>query len=343
MNPRFRKHFMSLSARGFAENQSRRIIAEIFSSSYSANTSAMSENPQGASIKKTAAKHNAYKVAAAAKKAKPIQCPSAFSQISKEVIKMQILSLSMQLALLEELETMNDDEKLVALFELLDKDADGYLSAVELADGLRRVRGDVNFEQSIALAMERVAEFDKDGDGKFQMSEFKNYVDTLCEALGANFHELSEMLIISVVFNDIGNDDVEDFAATLMEEDITAAIQEEEKLQAFMKDERMVALFHLFDSDMSGSVSFQEVVMGIYKITENLDDATATAVAALLLFDDDGSQSLNYAEFTKFILQLIVASEIPYDEAIFGLTEAAAKDDPENLTPEELNKRLASL
>jgi Ca2+-binding EF-hand superfamily protein len=303
----------------------------------------MSEKPQRQSINKIAAKHNAYNIAAAAKKAQAAQGPSAFSQISKDVIKMQILRLSMQLELLEELETMNDDEKLVALFELLDKDGDGSLSAVELADGLRKVRGDVNFEQSIALAMERVAEFDKDGDGKFKMSEFQSYVDTLCEALGANFHELSEMLIIAVVFNHFGNDDVEEFAATMMEEDITAAIQEEEKLRKFMKDERMVALFHLFDSDMSGSVSFQEVVMGIYKITENLDDATATAVAALLLFDDDGSQTLDFAEFTKFILQLIAASGIPYEEAIFGLTEAAAKDDPADLTPEELNKRLANL
>jgi Ca2+-binding EF-hand superfamily protein len=303
----------------------------------------MSEKPQRQSINKVAAKHNAYNIAAAAKKAQAAQGPSAFSQISKDVIKMQILRLSMQLELLEELETMNDDEKLVALFELLDKDGDGSLSAVELADGLRKVRGDVNFEQSIALAMERVAEFDKDGDGKFKMSEFQSYVDTLCEALGANFHELSEMLIIAVVFNHFGNDDVEEFAATMMEEDITAAIQEEEKLRKFMKDERMVALFHLFDSDMSGSVSFQEVVMGIYKITENLDDATATAVAALLLFDDDGSQTLDFAEFTKFILQLIAASGIPYEEAIFGLTEAAAKDDPADLTPEELNKRLANL
>jgi Ca2+-binding EF-hand superfamily protein len=301
------------------------------------------QQQQRSSVKKTAAKHNAYKVAAAAKQAQAPQGPSAFSQLSKEVIKMQILSLSMQLALLEDLETMNDDEKLAALFDILDKDGDGSLSAVELADGLRKIRGDVNFEQSIALAMERVAEFDKDGDGKFQLSEFKTYVDTLCEALGANFHELSEMLIISVVFNDVGNDDAEDFAAALIDEDVTAAIQEEEKLRKFMKDERMVALFHLFDSDMTGSVSFQEVVMGIYKITEDLDNAAATAVAALLVFDEDGSQTLDYAEFTKFILQLIAASDAPYNEAIFTLTEAAAKDDPENITIEEVNKRLSSI
>ncbi|KAG7345870.1 EF hand domain containing protein [Nitzschia inconspicua] len=295
------------------------------------------------SFKKTAAKHNAYKVAAAAKQAQAPQGPSAFSRISKDVIKMQMLLLSMQLELLEDLEPMNDEEKLQALFDVLDKDGDGSLSAVELADGLRKIRGDVDFEQSIALAMERVAEFDKDGDGKFQLSEFKEYVDTLCEALGTNFHELSEMLIISVVFNDVGNDSVEDFTASLLDEDITVAIQEEEKLRKFMDDERMVVLFHLFDSDMSGSVSFQEVVMGIYKITEDLDGAAATAVAALLLFDDDGSQTLDYAQFTKFILQLIAAADTPYNEAIFSLTEAAARDDPETLTMEELNKRLSSM
>jgi Ca2+-binding EF-hand superfamily protein len=298
------------------------------------------------SIAKSAAKHNAYKVAAAyknAEKPKLASSPSAYSQISKAAIKMQMMALGMQLALLEELETMSDEEKLRSLFDLLDKDRSGSLSAVELADGLRKIRGDVNFEESIQLAMERVAMFDTDGDGKFQFTEFKTYVDTLCEALGANFHELSEMLIISVVFNEaVGNDDVENVVGALIEEDITAAIQEEEKLIKIMKDERMVALFHLFDLDMSGSVSFQEVAMGIYKVTHNLDSAATAAVGALLVFDEDGSKTLDYEEFTKFILQLIAATSIPYDEAIFTLTEAAAAEDTD-ITPEELNEILSKM
>jgi Ca2+-binding EF-hand superfamily protein len=310
----------------------------------SADPSASSTSKR-TSVAKSAAKHNAYTVAASHKteKAKLATSPSAYSQFSKAAIKLQMMALAMQLELLEELETMSDEEKLQSLFDLLDKDRSGNLSAVELADGLRKIRGDVSFEESIALAMDRVARFDTDGDGKFQLSEFKTYVDTLCEALGASFHELSEMLIISVVFGDVdGNDDVENAISALFEEDITAAIQDEEKLSKVMKDERMVALFHLFDLDMNGSVSFQEVAMGMYKITHDLDSSATAGVGALLMFDDDGNQTLDYKEFTKFILQLIGATGMAYEDAIFSMTEAAASEDTD-ITPEQLNEILSKM
>jgi Ca2+-binding EF-hand superfamily protein len=67
---------------------------------------------------------------------------------------------------------------------------------------------------------------------------------------------------------------------------------------------RMKALFHLFNLDASDLVSFQEVVTGVHKITEDLDNAVITAVGALLICDEDGNQVFDYAEFTKFILQL---------------------------------------
>jgi Ca2+-binding EF-hand superfamily protein len=52
---------------------------------------------------------------------------------------MQMMALQIQLTLLEELETMSDDEKLETLFQVLDKDQSGSLSAVELADGLCKI------------------------------------------------------------------------------------------------------------------------------------------------------------------------------------------------------------
>lgn len=275
-------------------------------------------------ILKSAAKHKAYKVAAASKGTEKASDSSTFAQVSKAMIKMQMKALESQLRVLEELETMSDEEKLEVLFFILDKDRSGSLSAVELADGLRRVRGNVDFEESIVVAIERVTKFDKDGDGKLQLAEFKDYVDTLCEALGATFHEMSEMLIISVLFSDSGNTEQENVAAEILQDDLTAAIQEEEKLRKVMADERMKALFHLFDLDASGSVCFQEVVMGLYKITEDLEEARITAVGALMMFDEDGNQNLDYAEFTKFILKLINAAGLTFDEAIFNMTVAAA-------------------
>jgi Ca2+-binding EF-hand superfamily protein len=301
------------------------------------------------SIDKTAAKHSAVQATLAssgtlATSTASSSGPSQFVEQAKRHLKLQIVNLQLQLAVLEELEQLGDDEKLQQLFLILDKDHDGSVSAVELADGLRKIRGDVSFSESVQLAVRRIQEFDQDGDGKFSLEEFQAYIDTLCDTLGATFHELAELLIISVVFNEeIGNTVDEELVAALVQEDITEAIQEEEKLAKFMRDERMVALFHLFDDDMSGQVSFDQVVLGLYKITENVDQATAAAVTSMLLFDEDGNQSLDYKEFTKFILQLVQSMDIPYNEAIFNLTVAAAKDIDEDMTMTQLSKKLKEM
>ena len=312
----------------------------------SATTTATSNTSKKDNIVKQAAIHNASKVVAAAtKKAyeRNITTPSAFAQFSKAFMEMQMIGLASKLVLLEELATMTDEEKMDCLFRVLDKNRDGSLSVVELADGMRKIQGDVGFEESLNIAMERVACFDTNGDAKLQFPEFQQYVLTLSEAFGATFHELAEMLILSVVFSDTGNDEIENSAAELASETITMALQEEEALIKVMEDDRMKVLFHMFDLDADGSVDFAEVVMGLYKITEDLDAATSTAVAALMIFDDDGNAEFDYAEFSRFIIEVISATGKTFDEAIFNITKSAAEDNPNYMTKLELIVLLRGL
>merc|ERR1712224_54556 len=152
------------------------------------------------------------------------------------------------------------------------------------------------------------------------------YATKLCEAFGANFHELSEMLILSVVFNDTGNNEEEELFAAIADEEITLALKEEGALAKVMDDDRMKVLFHLFDLDSDGSVDFVEVVNGLYKITEDLDEAAGTAIAALMMFDEEGDAEFSYEEFTRFILRLISATGQTFEEAIYSMTKAAAED-----------------
>ena len=106
------------------------------------------------SIVQQAAIQNAYKVAAIAVQDangannKPSDS-SEFVKISKKCIQLQMNALQAQLNLLEELESLTDDEKLEIIFRILDKNNDGGVSAVELADGFRRVWGNVSFQESI--------------------------------------------------------------------------------------------------------------------------------------------------------------------------------------------------
>lgn len=287
---------------------------------------------------KQAAVHNASMIAAANKKAIKPSTPSEFAQISRAVIELEMMALKARLIVLDELAEMNDEEKMECLFQTLDKNRDGSLSVVEIADGLRRIHGDVNFEESIELAMQRVAYFDKDGDAKLQFEEFKEYATKLSEAFGASFHDLAEMLILSVVFSDSGNTEEDEFMALIADEQLTLALQEQEALTKVMEDERMKVLFHMFDLDADGAVDFVEVAMGLYKLKDDLDEAAGTAFAALLMFDDDHNTVLDYEEFTRFIVQLIKASGQTFDEAVFTMTKAAAEDN--GMTKEELLKKI---
>lgn len=289
-------------------------------------------------IIKQAAVHNASMVAAASKKAAKPSTPSEFSQISRAVIELEMMALNARLIVLDELVEMNDEEKMECLFQTLDKNRDGSLSVVEVADGLRKIHGDVSFEESLEMAMQRVAYFDKDGDAKLQLDEFKEYVNQLSEAFGVTFHDLAEMLILSVVFSDTGNSDEEEFMATIADDELTLALQEQTALAKVMADERMKALFHIFDLDADGTVDFAEVVMGLYKIKDDLDEAAGTAFMALLMFDDDHNTVLDYEEFTRFIVQLINSWGQTFDEAIFTMTKAAAEDS--DMTKEEVLERI---
>ena len=249
------------------------------------------------------------------------------------IIELEMVALSARLVLLEELSTMTDEEKMDCLFRILDKNRDGSLSVIELADGLRKINGDVGFEESLELAMERVASFDANGDAKLQPNEFKVYVTKLAEAFGATFHDLAEMLILSVVFSETGNDDLENLTAEIADSTITEALLEEEALPEVMADKRTRVLFHLFDLDADGSVDADEVVAGLRIIVDGLDASVASKVFKLLPNNKNKKKrgahkttTLDYQEFTRFLVKLISTTGQSLDEVVVRMTKAAASD-----------------
>jgi Ca2+-binding EF-hand superfamily protein len=239
-----------------------------------------------------------------------------YVKITKAALEFKMMCLQAEMKLLEELAKMSDDEKLDTLFFLLDKDRDGAVNTAELADGLRKVRGDVNFEESLALAMDRVATFDKDGDAKLNLQEFQTLVNTLTEAMGCNFHELSEMLVMQVVFAE-GNNAVESLIASVAEEEISQVAAcvggrrrnfagREGEIRKLFVDTRMRALFDLFDVDHDGEIDFKEIVLGMYKILEDIDGASHAAVNALIMLDQDDIRTLSYEKFCRFIINVSI-------------------------------------
>jgi Ca2+-binding EF-hand superfamily protein len=163
----------------------------------------------------------------------------------------------------------------------------------------------MNFAESLDRAIDLVALFDKDKNAKLDKAEFKEAIDSLLESMDSNFHEFSEFLIFQMVFlpgNDIAEEIVSDIAAPEIEEEV----KQRGEYYGNLMDPRMIALFQLFDLDGDGSVSFVEVVMGLYTLTGDMKNSEKLAVDCLLLFDEDGNRTLDYGEFAKLVSRIAV-------------------------------------
>lgn len=219
---------------------------------------------------------------------------------------------------------MSDDDKRTMLFDLMDKDHDGKLSAVELADGLQKIRGDVEFEESLAIAVDRVEMFDANADGLLDRKEFETLLNTLLPLIGCTFHELSEILVMQVLFSESGFTPMEETVADAISDEVTEAIKDE-GLRHAMKDRRMKALFSVFDENEAGAIDFKDVVVGMYKLMEDIDEASNAAVTALLLFDEEEKRELQYKDFCRLMLNVVASSpdNITFDDVADTLTRNA--------------------
>mmetsp|Transcript_3479 Transcript_3479/g.5334 ORF Transcript_3479/g.5334 Transcript_3479/m.5334 type:complete len:445 (-) Transcript_3479:133-1467(-) len=261
-----------------------------------------------------------------------------FVKRSRAQIEFEMRTLQAELNLLDELSTMTDDEKLHTLFALLDKNGDQYIDANEFADGIRKVRGDVDFEEGLALSIDRISTFDKNEEGTLNFEEFENAIHTLSNELGCTFHDLSEMLVVQVVFSKTGNSRLENMAGEMALEEITKSVLAEEEYRKALRDKRMKALFGMFDINGDGEIDFKEVVIGMYKLTEDIEGSSKLALNALLMYDDNNSRTLDYKQFAKLILNVVSASpdHVKFDDVADIMTRLAC--DPVQISSEELSQ-----
>jgi len=192
-------------------------------------------------IRKSTQAHRASVLASQSTKKKTSKAGSVsdFVKNARADIELQISALTASLLTLDALASMSDDEKLDLLFDLLDKDGDGFINASELADGVRKRNEDLNFAESLDRAIDLVALFDKDKNAKLDKAEFKQCIDTLLEATGSTFHEFSEFLIFQMIFLE-GNDYVEEIVGDIAAPEIEEEVKTRGEYYAALVDPRMV-------------------------------------------------------------------------------------------------------
>mmetsp|Transcript_753 Transcript_753/g.1586 ORF Transcript_753/g.1586 Transcript_753/m.1586 type:complete len:414 (-) Transcript_753:107-1348(-) len=102
--------------------------------------------------------------------------------------------------------------------------------------------------------------------------------------------------------------------------------------KSILNDPKMMELFVLFDKDQKSSVDFKDVAIGLYKLTNNMQDAQRQAAALLLMMDEDDERTLVYEKFAKLIMAMTAISGITFGTLYHQLQEALQEDTP---LPEE--------
>jgi Ca2+-binding EF-hand superfamily protein len=272
--------------------------------------------------------------------------PSAFVQETRLELKLQMTALQAQLDLLDELASMSDNDKLEVLFTLVDEDHDGKVDARELSNAIRKRNNNKNlsFADSLDRAMDMVAIFDADGDAKLDLQEFSEFVNNMAEELGGgggggakNFHEISEFLILQIVFSGgTGNTVEEDLALEVMAKgttEISDEVKAREELLDMLSDERLSDIFKLFDKDGSGTLSFTEVAVGLNQLTHDMEESAKTTLQLLLLLDKDNvnspqrARTMDYEQFARFMMAFVAALDMTFDQAADSILVALSKKD----------------
>ena len=130
---------------------------------------------------------------------------------------------------------------------------------------------------------------------------------------------------MQVIFSESGNTPMEDAAAEFISDEVTRNVIVDEGLRRAMKDRRMKALFNVFDEHGEGVVDFKAVVVGMYKLMDDIDEASHAAVTALLLFDETEKRELLYKDFARLMLNVVASSpdNITFDDVADTLTRNA--------------------
>lgn len=107
--------------------------------------------------------------------------------------------------------------------------------------------------------------------------------------------------------------------------------------RSILNDPRMMELFVLFDKDNTSSVDFKDVAIGLYRLTDNMQDAQRQAAALLLMMDIDDKRTLIYERFAKLIMAMTAISDMGFDVMYELLKEALNSEKP---VPEEFLHEL---
>lgn len=204
------------------------------------------------------------------------------------------------------------DPHMMSLFVLFDRDGDSAVDFKEVACGLYHLTK--SMEESARATTGLLLMMDKDDKRVLVYEQFAKLILAIAAAAHTTFDEVADDLTLAMTAEGADELDPEIIRElTIADEEYARARDAEraEKEQAKVLDAlsygRTLRLFDLWDTDRSGTLSFEELYAGLkrYQAAANnsTDEEDIEAITeALMAQDSDGNMELDREEFAAAIV-----------------------------------------
>jgi len=246
---------------------------------------------------------------------------STYVKSSRKELTKEMKVLKARLDMLESLAEVPEATKFEVLFQLMDKDKNNKVNTREFSNMLRRVNKNLSFKAGVEKAMAFIAMYDSDHDANLDREEFRNFLMRMTAEMGSNFKDLSEFILMTVTFSESGNNKLEDAILESIEDESAREVKAKSIYISALSDQRFFKLFTMFDQNLSGTVEYKEVAMGLYKLHGNMDKATQEAMDIFLMLDKNDKRRLSYEQFVELILKVFAKEGVK----IFDIIEMLIK------------------
>mmetsp|Transcript_9613 Transcript_9613/g.14086 ORF Transcript_9613/g.14086 Transcript_9613/m.14086 type:complete len:562 (-) Transcript_9613:233-1918(-) len=249
-----------------------------------------------------------------------------YTKVTRKSLELWITYFQNQLGVLNFLAEKSDEEKEDFLFDMLDKNEDGRISAAELATHFRANNAGMDFYQALDKAITYAAMYDADSDATLDREEFKNFLARVTSEAESTFHDMCEYILMNVIFSANRNTAEEDAQAEKNAIMVDEIVKKKGRLFDALSDTRMMDLFTMFDQDGNGDIDFKEVANGIFKMKDIFAKSTQQVVHLMIMYDRDGNRTLDYDEFAWLILGICAIGEAEFGDVADALIEAVSSN-----------------
>eukprot|EP00547_Thalassionema_nitzschioides_P005451 CAMPEP_0194202850 /NCGR_PEP_ID=MMETSP0156-20130528/2770_1 /TAXON_ID=33649 /ORGANISM="Thalassionema nitzschioides, Strain L26-B" /LENGTH=527 /DNA_ID=CAMNT_0038928455 /DNA_START=51 /DNA_END=1634 /DNA_ORIENTATION=+ len=250
-----------------------------------------------------------------------------YTKVTRKSLELWITYFQNQLGVLNFLAEKSDEEKEDFLFDLIDKDKNGHISAIELVAAFRANNAGMIFKRAMEKAITYVAMYDADNDATLDREEFKNFLARVTSEAESTFHDMCEYILMNVIFSPNRNTAEEDAQAEKNAIMVDEIVKKKGRLFDALSDTRMMDLFTMFDQDGNDDIDFQEVANGFYKLKDTFEKSTQEVVQIMVMNDRDHDRTLDYNEFTKLILSICAAGQMKFEDVADAFIEAVSSND----------------